>query len=88
MKNKRSAIITGGAGFIGSHLCEQYLKKGFNVICVDNLLTGLKDNIEHLLLNPNFSFLEADVCKITDMQTVSTFIENKFNTIEYIHHFA
>lgn len=54
-------LITGGAGFIGSHLCEYFLEKGFEVICMDNLLTGDLKNIEHLFFNPKFVFVKQDV---------------------------
>ncbi len=54
-------VITGGAGFLGSHLCEQLLKEGNEVVCIDNLVTGNKENIAHLLENPKFSFREHDV---------------------------
>jgi dTDP-glucose 4,6-dehydratase len=54
-------VITGGAGFIGSHLCERFLADGDDVICVDNMLTGAKRNIVHLLDNPKFRFLERNV---------------------------
>ena len=54
-------LVTGGAGFIGSHLCEKLLSDGYQVICLDNFLTGRKVNIKHLLSNKNFSFIEADV---------------------------
>lgn len=54
-------IITGGAGFIGSHLCEELLKRGNEVICLDNLITGNIDNIKDLKSNPNFRFVEMDV---------------------------
>lgn len=54
-------IVTGGAGFLGSHLCETLLNKGHSVICVDNLLTGSLHNIEHLRSNPNFEFIDFDV---------------------------
>ena len=53
MKNKR-ILVTGGAGFIGSHLCERLLANGDAVICVDNFFTGAKRNIEHLLENRYF----------------------------------
>ncbi len=56
-------LVTGGAGFIGSHLCGYLLDKGYKVVCFDNLLTGTKKNIEPLLGNPNFEFVESDVCK-------------------------
>ena len=57
-----TCLVTGGAGFIGSHLCDKLIENGYKVICLDNLLTGSKKNIEHLLKNPNFEFFEADVC--------------------------
>lgn len=60
MKKKR-VLVTGGAGFLGSHLCDRLLKDGNDVICVDNLFTGSKDNIRHLLGNPYFEFIRHDV---------------------------
>lgn len=60
MKRKR-IVVTGGAGFIGSHLCEKLLEQGNDVICVDNLFTGRKDNIRHLMVNPYFEFMRHDV---------------------------
>jgi dTDP-glucose 4,6-dehydratase len=54
-------LITGGAGFIGSHLCERFLKEGDDVICMDNFVTGSPDNIAHLFTNKNFSFIPQDV---------------------------
>ena len=54
-------LVAGGAGFLGSHLCESLLNKGHSVICLDNLYTGSKDNIQHLSGNPQFEFLRHDV---------------------------
>jgi dTDP-glucose 4,6-dehydratase len=54
-------VITGGAGFVGSHLCERFLAEGSEVICVDNLLTGHRRNITHLLKDPKFQFLEHNI---------------------------
>ncbi len=59
----QNVLVTGGAGFIGSHLCEHLLNKGYKVICLDNLITGSKKNIEPFLGNTNFEFIEADVAK-------------------------
>lgn len=56
-----SILVTGGAGFIGSHLCEQLLKIGQKVICLDNLFTGSKDNIAYLLTDANFKFINHDI---------------------------
>ena len=54
-------IVTGGAGFIGSHLCRTLLEKGYEVICIDNLYTGSKENIADLLQNSNFEFIKHDI---------------------------
>lgn len=55
-------LITGGAGFLGSHLCEHLLKQGFEVLCVDNFYTGRRANIAHLVSNPMFEILRHDIC--------------------------
>ena len=54
-------VITGGAGFIGSHLCDYLIEKGHEVICIDNLLTGKEDNICHLIGNGKFRFIKHNV---------------------------
>ncbi len=54
-------LVTGGAGFLGSHLCDRLIEAGNDVICLDNLFTGSKDNIRHLLSNPYFEFIRHDV---------------------------
>ena len=54
MKKPGKALITGGAGFIGSHLCDDLLEKGFEVVCLDNLITGKEANIKKHFNNPNF----------------------------------
>jgi len=56
------SLVTGGAGFIGSHLCERLLKDGHTVICADNFYTGTRENIAHLFAYPNFEVLRHDVC--------------------------
>lgn len=73
-----TAVVTGGAGFLGSHLCDRLIKEGLKVICVDNLLTGNVNNISHLAGNDNFSFVKYDV-------TNYIFLPGK---IDYILHFA
>jgi dTDP-glucose 4,6-dehydratase len=60
---EKTVLITGGAGFIGSHLCDFLLNKNFKIICVDNLITGNKKNIEHLSNNQNFKFINQDISK-------------------------
>lgn len=54
-------LITGGAGFLGSHLCERFLREGYDVICMDNFITGNPDNIAHLIGNEKFQFIKHDV---------------------------
>ena len=54
-------LVTGGAGFLGSHLCNRLIEEGNDVICLDNLFTGTKDNIRHLIGNPYFEFIRHDV---------------------------
>jgi dTDP-glucose 4,6-dehydratase len=73
-----TAVITGGAGFLGSHLCDKLLKEGLKVICVDNLITGNINNISHLAGNEKFSFVKHDV-------TSYIFLPGK---VDYILHFA
>lgn len=74
----KNVLITGGAGFIGSHLCEKMLKEEYQVICMDNLITGKKENIFHLLDNPDFKFIQHDVSKYIDIK----------EDLGYILHFA
>ncbi|MEY2922469.1 MAG: hypothetical protein RL108_1095 [Bacteroidota bacterium] len=77
MSQKR-ILITGAAGFLGSHLCDRYIKEGYYVIAMDNLITGDLMNIEHLRSNPNFEFIHHDI---------TTFINIK-GDLNYILHFA
>jgi dTDP-glucose 4,6-dehydratase len=70
-------LITGGAGFIGSHLCDALLSEGHSVICADNLLTGRMENVAHLHNDRSFEFIEQDVCQPFDC-----------GKVEYIFHFA
>ena len=64
----KNALITGGAGFLGSHLCRRLLKDGYRVYALDNLYTGSKANIADMMSDPNFTFIEADV---TDLSTLN-----------------
>lgn len=61
MNTGNRTVVTGGAGFIGSHVCERLIGEGNEVVCVDNLLTGRMENISQLVDNPHFTFIEADV---------------------------
>ena len=64
----KAALITGGAGFLGSHLCDKFLKEGYKVICMDNLITGAMTNISHLEKDPSFRFVNHDVSKYIDIK--------------------
>lgn len=75
---KKVAVVTGGAGFLGSHLCDRLLSENMKVICLDNLLTGRLENIEHLFSNGNFQFIKLDV---------TNFIHVPFR-VDYVLHFA
>jgi dTDP-glucose 4,6-dehydratase len=74
----KSVLVTGGAGFIGSHLCEFLLNKQLKVIVMDNLISGDEKNIDHLKINKNFSFINHDVSKYIDFQ----------GSLNYVLHFA
>jgi len=71
------ALVTGGAGFLGSHLCDALLGEGWNVVCVDNLLTGRRSNFAHLAHEPRFEFVEKDICEPFDV-----------GKVDYVFHFA
>ncbi|GHD16435.1 UDP-glucuronic acid decarboxylase family protein [Tianweitania populi] len=72
----KTALVTGGAGFLGSHLCDRLLEQGMQVICVDSLLTGSMRNIAHLENNPNFRFIKQDVCEPLDIKDDLHFVYN------------
>ena len=78
---KNNVLITGGAGFIGSNLCECFLNKGYHVTCLDNFATGHRKNIEPFLSNENFRLIEGD---IRDLETCKTSCENQ----DYVLHQA
>ncbi len=78
MASKKRILITGGAGFLGSHLCERFIKEGFHVIAMDNLITGDLRNIEHLFKHPDFEFYHHDVSNFVHVP----------GELHYILHFA
>jgi len=61
MQTRKRVLVTGGAGFLGSHLCERLLADGHDVLCVDNFFTGTKDNIVHLMASPHFELMRHDI---------------------------
>ncbi|HCM76500.1 MAG TPA: NAD-dependent dehydratase [Cytophagales bacterium] len=75
---KKRILITGGAGFLGSHLCDRFMKEGYQVIAMDNLITGDLKNIEHLFKHPDFEFYHNDVSKFVHVP----------GKLDYILHFA
>jgi len=74
----KTCLITGGAGFIGSHLCDRLIDEGWKVICMDNLITGKTVNIKHLMHNRNFSYIQHDVTKHIEVD----------GTIDFVIHMA
>ena len=72
------AVVTGGAGFLGSHLCDYLLEHGWEVLSIDNKITGTQSNLRHLLENPRFQTLQQDVTKYIDVP----------GTVDYVLHFA
>jgi dTDP-glucose 4,6-dehydratase len=83
VRNKRGisemrAVITGGAGFLGSHLCDFFLEKGWDVLCLDNLVTGSGANVDHLAKNSHFSFQQQNVSEYIDVS----------GPVEAVLHFA
>jgi dTDP-glucose 4,6-dehydratase len=75
--NQQRALVTGGAGFLGSHLCDALLGEGYSVVVVDNLLTGRRRNIAHLTNDSRFEFIEKDICEPFDV-----------GKVDYVFHFA
>jgi dTDP-glucose 4,6-dehydratase len=78
MMNKKTAVVTGGAGFIGSHLCGRLINEGLRVICLDNLITGSLKNIEYLAKHKAFRFFKHDVSKYIDIK----------GKVDFVLHFA
>jgi dTDP-glucose 4,6-dehydratase len=89
------AVVTGGAGFLGSHLCDRLIAEGFEVLCVDSLLTGRAGNIEQLLHHPHFGFVRHDVTKPIDLGELINQAEGAYrgcgintNQLDYVIHLA
>ena len=78
MANGKRALVTGGAGFIGSHLSERLLDEGYSVVCMDNLITGSFENVAHLIGSPDFEYAEHDVTKYIDVP----------GPLDEVYHFA
>lgn len=78
IQHKKTVLITGGSGFLGSHLCDRFIAEGYKVIAMDNLITGNPDNIAHLMGNDNFRFVKHDVTEFTWVT----------GDLDYILHFA
>ena len=77
-KRKKTVLITGGAGFLGSHLCDWFVQKSFRVLCVDNLITGNLNNIKHLKKDKNLNFIKHDISKKIKIP----------GKVDYVLHFA
>ena len=85
----KTFLITGGAGFLGSHLCKRFISEGNRVICVDNLLTGNKANLENLFPNPNFTFLEQDITRRFEIRETVDYVLNfasPASPVDYLNH--
>lgn len=81
MKDKSSILITGGAGFIGSNLCDYFLSQGHKVVCLDNFATGHRHNLKDFIENPSFRLIEGDIRNLADCQ-------NAVQGIDYVLHEA
>lgn len=78
LKRKSTVVVTGGAGFLGSHLCDRFIEKGMKVLCVDNLITGNLNNVRQLLRDKNFEFIKHDISR-------ELYIRGR---VDYVLHFA
>lgn len=83
MDDAKTCLVTGGAGFIGSHLCDSLLARGMSVICIDNFITGRKENLQEALRNPQCHLIEHDVTKTLDNVT-----NQQINRVTHIFHLA
>ncbi|MFA5854115.1 MAG: NAD-dependent epimerase/dehydratase family protein [Patescibacteria group bacterium] len=90
MAEKRTAVVTGGAGFIGSHLCERLLADGQRVICIDNFITSDVANIESMLKNSDFEFIKLDISEPFDLESYPELARFKLNVhgVQEVYHLA
>tara|TARA_B100000029_G_scaffold308707_1_gene301359 strand:- start:26 stop:1045 length:1020 start_codon:yes stop_codon:yes gene_type:complete len=79
------SLVTGGAGFVGSYICEYLLSKGQKVICIDNLVTGAKSNVSHLLSNPDFRMISHDIIHPAYLDEI---YNEKIQSVDFVYHFA
>ncbi len=92
--NTPFAVITGGAGFLGSHMCDRLIAEGFTVLCLDNLLTGRRDNLAHLQDHPRFAFLRYDVIEPYSLPSLQSRIASethlalRVKRVDYVLHMA
>ena len=88
--DKKNILVTGGAGFIGSHVCEKLLATGARVICVDNLVSAQLNNIDFLLKNPDFEFIRQDIVMPFDPEQYPELerFKIKFQGVQEIYHLA
>lgn len=85
----KRVVLSGGAGFIGSHICDYLIKEGYAVVCVDNLITGTKENISHLLEDKNFEFMEQNISKKFNIEGQVDYALNfasPASPIDYLEH--
>ena len=91
VRNKQPrSLITGGSGFLGSHLCDRLISEGHDVICVDSLITGSENNIKHIVDHPNFTFFHHDVTKPIDLPHLARRTNHAEGDlqVDYVLHFA
>ena len=87
--SKKTAVVTGGAGFLGSHLCDRLLAEGFRIIAIDNFITGSPDNVAHLAGNPDFQFIRHNVSEFIFVPGAVDFVfhfASPASPIDYLEH--
>lgn len=85
----KRVVLSGGAGFIGSHLCDYLVQRGYSVVCVDNFITGHNSNVSHLMENKNFEFIGQDISKNIDVSGKVDYVLNfasPASPIDYLQH--